>query len=44
MDQHLTFKKRCILPTQYIYVLRVILSTNSDYVPKQHKQVGFCTY
>jgi len=44
MYQHLTFKKLYILPTQYIYIFRIILSTNSDYVPNQHQQVGFCTY
>jgi hypothetical protein len=29
-------QKLCILPTQCIYVFRMILTINSDYFPKQH--------
>jgi hypothetical protein len=30
------FRRCCILPTQCIYVFRVILTTSNDYFPKQH--------
>jgi len=30
-----------VLPTQCIYVFYVVLRTNSDYFPTQHKLTGF---
>jgi hypothetical protein len=33
--------KLCILPTQCIWVSRMVLTINSDCFPKQHKRLGF---
>jgi hypothetical protein len=33
----------CILPTQCIYVFRMIPTINSDYFPKQHQPAGLCS-
>jgi hypothetical protein len=32
----LTLKKLSILPTQCVYVFRMVLTINSDYFPKRH--------
>jgi hypothetical protein len=32
---HLALKEFCILPTQCIYLFRMVLIINSDYFPKQ---------
>jgi hypothetical protein len=39
---YFNIKKLCILSTQYIFGLRVIVKSISDYIFKQYRLVGLC--
>jgi hypothetical protein len=39
----LNIKKLCIFPTQYISVFCMILTINSDYLPKLRQPDGLCS-
>lgn len=42
MNQTLNIKELWILPTQFIYMFHMILTTNNNNLPKQYSLIGVC--